>query len=442
MLILDILPLKSGPGFNQARNFSIATFRAGLAAGALLSIAATLNVVAEDWPRWRGPNVNGISAETGWSTVWPQDGLKKLWEAKVGIGYSTVSVSKGRLYTMGNTADQDTVYCLNADTGKELWKHTYACKQKDPNGYHGTRGTPTVDGNRVYTVSREGHLFGLDADTGKVVWSKNYVTDFGAKIPTWGYAPSPLVEGDLLIAEPGAKGASVVAINKADGKIVWQTGDDPAAYSSPIAFTWNNERCLAVLHAPALAGYRLKDGKELWRYPWKTSYDVNATTPIIEGDKAFISTGYNTGCDLIQFSEQPPKGLWPKVIVDGKEKNNQNMRNHVNSCVLWQGYIYGFDDNGELRCLDFKTGEVKWKQKGYGKGSLMIAGGKFILYSDRGLVAVAEASPNGFKELSRFQALQATAPQGKDTWAAPVLANGKLYCRSLEDLVCLDVAGK
>jgi outer membrane protein assembly factor BamB len=408
------------------------TFLAGLITSAWLSFTVIANLDADDWPRWRGPKVNGISTEKEWSTTWPQEGPKKLWEAKVGIGYSTVSVSKGRLYTMGNTADQDSVYCLDANTGKEIWKYTYACKQKDPNGYHGTRGTPTVDGNRVYTVSREGHLFCLDADNGKVIWSKNYVTDFGAKIPQWGFALSPLVEGHLLMAEPGGKGASVVAFDKADGKIVWQSGDDRAAYSSPIAFTWKDERCVAVLHAPALVGYRVNDGKELWRYPWKTSYDVNATTPIIEGDKAFISTGYNTGCALIQFSEAPPKVLW----------QNKNMRNHVNSCVLWQGCIYGFDDDGEFRCLDFQTGEVKWKQKGYGKGSLMLAGDKFILYSDRGLVAVAEASPNGFKELSRFQALQATAPTGKDTWAAPVLANGKLYCRSMEDLVCLDVAGK
>jgi outer membrane protein assembly factor BamB len=414
-----------------ARGFGVLKPQASLFTGVLLGTILATNAWSEDWPRWRGPNVNGISTETGWLTTWPANGPKRVWEAKVGIGYSTVSVSKGRLFTMGNTDDQDTVYCLDALTGKELWKHTYACKQKDPNGYHGTRGTPTVDGNRIYTVSREGHLFCLDFDGGKVIWSKNYVTDFGAKIPTWGFAISPLVEGDLLITEPGGQGASLVAFNKADGKVVWQSGNDPAAYSSPIAYTWKDERCVAILHAPALVAYSMKEGKELWRFPWKTSYDVNAATPIIDNDKAFISSGYNTGCALIEFSSQPPKVLW----------QNKNMRNHVNSCVLWKEHLYGFDE-GQLKCLELKTGEVKWTEKAYGKGSLLLAGDKFIIYSDRGLVAVVEASPTGCKEISRYQALEATASQGKDTWASPVLANGKLYCRSLENLVCLDVNAK
>lgn len=388
----------------------------------------------EDWPRWRGPLVNGISSETGWVTTWPESGPPRIWQAKVGMGYSTVSISQGRLYTMGNTDDQDSVYCLDAKTGKEIWKHIYPCKQKDPNGYHGTRGTPTVDGQRVYTVSREGHLFCLNTEDGKVIWSKNYVTDFKSPIPRWGFATSPLVEGERLIVEPGAPGASVVAFNKADGKAVWQSGDDAASYSSPVAYTLDGVRCVAVVNAKFIVGRRMQDGKELWRYPWETSYDINAATPVIEGNKVFVSSGYNHGAILLQIgNDGAPKKLW----------ENSNMRNHVDTCVLWQGCLLGFDDNSkELRCLDFQTGDIKWAQKGYGKGSLMMAGGKAILYSDRGLVAVAEVSPAGFKELARYQALEAKAPQGRDTWASPVLSNGRLYCRSLEDLVCLDLGGK
>lgn len=401
-----------------------------VALGLLLSAGAN----GEDWPRWRGPQINGISSESGWLAAWPQSGPPKLWAAKAGIGYSSVAVSQGRLYTMGNTENQDTVYCLDASTGKEIWKHTYACNQKDPNGYHGTRGTPTVDGSRIYSVSREGHLFCLDSLTGKVIWSKNYLADFKGTIPRWGYAISPLVEGDLLIAEPGAKGASAVAFNKADGKVVWQSGDDPAGYSSPMPYTLEGQRCVAILNAKFIVGRRLQDGKELWRYPWETSYDVNAATPVIEGDKVFLSSGYNHGAILLQISHQgPPKKLW----------ENKNMNNHVDTCIFWQGCLLGFDDNSkELRCLDFATGEVKWGKKGYGKGSMMIAGGKAIIYSDRGLVAAAEISPAGFKELARYQVLEAKAPQGRDTWAAPVLSNAKLYCRSLEDLVCLDLSVK
>jgi outer membrane protein assembly factor BamB len=283
-----------------------------------------------------------------------------------------------------------------------------------------------VDGDRVYSVSRQGHLFCLNVADGKVLWSKDFKTDFGAKVPTWGYAESPLVEGNMLIVQPGGSGASTVALDKATGQVIWKNGSDAAAYSSVVAFDAGGERCLAVFSAAGILGRSTKDGQELWRHAWKTSYDVNAATPIVHGDQVFISSGYNRGCALLQFSAKPPKVLW----------ENKNMRNHVGTCVLWQGCLYGFDE-GELRCLDWNTGEVKWKDGRYGKGSLMLAGDKFIVYGDKGRVAVAELSPTGLKELGGAQVLG-----GKDTWAMPILANGRLYCRSLENLVCLDVRGR
>ncbi len=383
----------------------------------------TASTLADDWPQWRGPNRDGISREKNWFARWPDQGPRQIWKANVGVGFSSMSVSKGRLYTMGNTGDVDSVYCLDASTGRELWKHSYPCSAKDPNGYHGTRCTPTVDNNRVYTVSREGHLYCLDATSGKVVWSKDYKTDYGAEVPKWGFATSPLVEKNMLIVETGAPGASVVALDKKSGKEIWRSGDDPASYSSPVAFTHKGQRQIAMFNTFGIVGHSARDGRELWRHPWKTSWDVNAATPIIEGDTVFISSGYNVGCALLRFTEVPPKVLW----------QNKNMRNHVNSCVLWQGHLYGFDDK-ELKCLDFRTGEAKWSQKSFGKGALIIADGKLIVFSDSGKLAIAEASPQGYQELSSAQVLG-----GKDTWPIPVLANGKIYCRSLETLVCLDV---
>src|SRR5438093_390618 len=234
---------------------------------------------ADDWPQWRGPHRDGISAEKGWSTHWPAGGPKQLWKAKAGVGYSSMAVSNGRLYTMGNTAETDHVLCLDANTGNEIWRHSYPCASRDPNGYHGTRCTPAVDGGRIYTVSREGHLFCLDAANGKAIWSKNYQTDFGARIPKWGFATSPLVDGELLVVEMGGRGTSVLAFNKATGQDVWKAGNDRAAYSSPVTFILDRQRGVAVLTASALVGLNLKDGKELWRFPWKTSFDVNAATP-------------------------------------------------------------------------------------------------------------------------------------------------------------------
>lgn len=384
-------------------------------------------VEAGDWPRWRGPKLDNISTEAGWQTEWPANGPKQLWKASVGVGYSTVAVSQGRLYTMGNTDNQDSVYCLEAGTGQEVWKHSYACNAKDPNGYHGTRCTPTVDDGLVYTVSREGHLFCLDAQKGAVVWKKNFKEDFQGKVPQWGFAGSPLIEKDLVLVEAGGPGANVVAMNKKTGEVVWKAGDDAASYSSIIPFDQEGQRALMIFNAFGLVAHSMKDGKELWRHPWKTSWNVNAATPVIEGNQVFISSGYNTGCALLEFGA----GSAPKVVWQ-----NKNMRNHVNSCILWKGYLYGFDEN-ELRCLDWKTGQTKWAEKKYGKGSLMLAGGKFLVYSGSGRIAAASLSPEGCQEISGFQVLE-----GRDTWAYPVLANGKLYCRSLENLVGLDVSGK
>lgn len=379
-----------------------------------------------DWAQWLGPKRNGISSESQWLHQWPAAGPAQLWKANVGIGLASMSVSNGKLYTMGNTEENDSIYCLDAKTGKELWRHSYPCSSKDPNGYPGPRCTPTVDGNRVYSLSRNGHFFCLDAATGKVVWSKEFPKDYGAKVPTWGYAGSPLMEGDWVITEVGGNGSSVVAFNKANGQEAWKAGDDVIGYSSILAFDDKGQRCLAVFSAAGIVGRSAKDGKELWRHPWKTSYDVNAATPVIADGKVFVSSGYGKGCALIDFSSGTAKVVW----------EHKKMRNHVATCILSQGHLYGFDEN-QLKCLDLATGEEKWAEKAYGKGCLFLAGDKWVIYSDRGRVATAELTPAGCKEISGFQVLT-----GKDTWAIPVLANGRLYCRSAQDLVCLDVAAK
>lgn len=416
---------------DSTMNIYLASTRRPVWLAVLLASSLTVPMRASDWPQWRGPNRDGISAESGWSVSWPKEGLKRDWKAEVGTGYSTVSVSKGRVFTTGNTADKDTVYCLEAETGKEVWKYTYDCPAKDPNGYNGTRGTPTVDGELAYTISRQGQLFCLTATDGKVKWSADFRKDFGAKVPTWGYATSPLVDGELLIVEPGGPGAAVVALKKQTGEVVWKSGDAPASYSSPLAYELNGQRCVAVFSAVGAAGRLLSDGKPLWSFPWKTSYDINAATPIVEGSKVFVSSGYGVGCALYDVSANPPHELW----------KNKNMRNHANSCVLWKGYLYGFDES-TLKCLDFASGEVKWSEGKYGKGSLMLADAKLLLYSEKGQLGLAPATPEGYKELAFMQALEVRAdyPGGaqKQTWAAPVLANGKIYCRSQDDLVCLD----
>ena len=404
--------------------YSIPTLLSVGLAGAFLLPFSTKG---DDWPQWRGPERNGISKETGWLAKWPAEGPKKLWEVEVGKGYSSMSVSLGRIYTMGNVNDTDAVSCFDAETGKPLWKHEYPCPAEDPNGFLGTRCTPTVDGDRVYTVSREGDFFCFNEETGNVIWSKDFKKDFGGVVPKWGYAGSPLIEKGWVLAEVSSpNGASVVAFDKLTGAVVWKNGNDRAGYSSLIAFDNGGERCFAQFSTDHIIGRRMKDGSELWRLPWKTSYGVNAATPIIEGDQMFLSSGYGFGCARLKIAPTGATEVW----------RNKNMRNHANSSVLVDGNLYGYDDS-ELKCLDWKTGEVRWATKAYGKGSLMVADGKLILYGQNGLLGIAEASPEAFKPISSFQAMG-----GKNTWAPPVLANGRIYVRSLDKLAAFDVKGK
>ncbi|MCB1125165.1 MAG: PQQ-like beta-propeller repeat protein, partial [Verrucomicrobiae bacterium] len=391
--------------------------------GLVALIGTALVGQAEDWPHWRGPAYDGISQESDWQANWPANGPKQLWRAPVGVGYSSMSVSNGRVFTMGNKDDVDLVSAFDAVTGKPLWVHKYDCEAKDPNGYHGTRVTPTADGSRVYTLSRHGHLFCLDAASGKVVWSKHFMSDYGAEDPRWGFSGSPLVFGDLLITEVGGAGSTVVAFDKSTGREVWKAGQDKVAYSSIVPYGPTGAESLAEFSAAGIVGRSPKDGAELWRAEWKTSYDVNAATPIITDGKVFVSSGYGKGCALIDFSGGATKTLW----------ENKNMRNHVGTCILVDGHLYGFDEK-ELKCLDLATEEEKWAERKYGKGSLLLAGKHWILYGDRGYLAVADLTPSGCQELAGFQAME-----GKDTWAVPVLANGLLYCRNLDELACFDV---
>ncbi|MBA4147849.1 MAG: PQQ-binding-like beta-propeller repeat protein [Verrucomicrobia bacterium] len=407
--------------------------------GTVLFLSVPRPACATDWPQWRGPNRDGVSRDKNWSAEWPASGPAKLWRAEIGVGYGSMAVANGKVYVMGNTADTDHVFCFDAQTGKQIWKHSYPCPAKDPNGYPGPRGTPTVHGKFVYSVSREGHLFCLDANNGNVIWQKDYQADYNAKPPQWGFSTSPLVVENIVIAETGAPGASTVAFEKNSGKEIWKVGDDEAGYSSPVSFTHKGQPAIAIFTAKTLVARSLKDGAELWRIPWKTSYDVNAATPIIHGNTIFISSGYGVGCALYDFSKAPPVELW----------RNKKMKNQVNSSVLWDGFLYGFDGQagrGFLKCLDFKTGEEKWEHEGFGTGSVIVADGKLIIYGDKGQLATAEATPADFEEISRAQPVEVRKDLPRDTkgdtWALPVLANGMIYLRNLDEIVCLDVRAK
>jgi outer membrane protein assembly factor BamB len=412
-------------GSRKSSRIYVRTFLLGLV---ICAIALSLSTATEaaDWPNYRGPNYDGISSETGWSSTWPASGPKIPWERQIGIGFASMSVSNGRVYATGNVDDHDIVYCLDAKTGKEIWKTSYPCPLLNKNHEGGPCATPTVEGDAVYTLSKNGDAIRFNAATGDIVWHTRLVKDLGFKLPTWDLSSSPLLIGNLVILNVGTYG---VALNKADGSVVWQNGKDAPGYASGVPCTIDGQKCVAMAVSVEVAGLNPATGKVMWKFPWKTSYAINAADTIVSDDTVFISSGYNRGCGLYKINGSNVTEVW----------QNKNMRNHINCSVLWQGHIYGFDGQvgggGKLACIDFKTGQKVWSQGGLGTGSLMIAGGKLIILGEKGKLAIAEASPEGYKELASAQILS-----GK-CWTVPVLANGRIYARNAAGhLVCVDVS--
>lgn len=391
---------------------------------AIAFLPAALPLLALDWPNFRGPDHNGVSRETGWFRPWPRQGPRQAWRAKVGTGFASFAVANGRAYTTGNQNNTDTLFCFDAATGKELWTHSYACPL-DPHYYDGgTSATPTVEGGVVYQLSRRGHLLALDAATGRVHWSLNVAEQTGARVPEWGFASSPFVWRDLVILNVGSTGT---AVDKRTGRLVWTSGKEASGYATAVPRAVGAGEEIVLLVREGLVGLDPATGRQRWSYPWKTRYKVNATDPVILRDRLFIATGYNRGGAVLDLS-----GPTPRVVWEGKQ-----MRNHFNACVLVDGFLYGFDgdvgDRGPLKCLDFQTGTVLWTHEGLGTGALTAADGKLIILSERGELLIAEASPKGFRELARAQIL------GGKCWTAPVLADGRIYCRnSRGDVACVE----
>ncbi|HZT82064.1 MAG TPA: PQQ-binding-like beta-propeller repeat protein [Gemmataceae bacterium] len=395
------------------------------------------------WPQWRGPRRDGVSPETVRATAWPEDGPPVLWEktrqkGEIGDGYSSLAVAGGRVCTLTQLDDEEAVVCWQADTGKELWRRRYAANYRNDYG-DGPRSTPAVDGDRVYTVGGTGMFHCLDAETGAVKWSHDLLTEFNASNLRWGVSFSPLIEGDLVLTNPGGpNGKSVVAFDKHTGKVAWSALDDPAGYSSPVAIGEGDTRQVVFFTGKRLVGLSPRDGKLLWDFPWETSHEVNAATPVAVRAKVggqevhylFISSGYGKGCALVKVWPAAKDSWQARRVYEGNQ-----MLNHFSSCVRWKDQVYGFSDPGVLTCLDLRTGKVLWTEKGFKKGSLLAADGYLILLGENGKLALAEATPEGYREKALC------SPMGRKCWVMPVLANGRLYLRDEDKVVCLDLGG-
>jgi outer membrane protein assembly factor BamB len=386
-----------------------------------------------DWPQFRGANRDAHSPDTGLLKEWPKDGPPLVWKATgVGGGYSSVSVTGGKLFTMGNKGKSSSVVAIDLDSGQVLWSQEVG-KSGDNLG-----STPTVDGDRVYAVGQAGDLVCLDAETGKERWHKNFEKDFGGKCGGWRYTESPLVDGDRLVCTPGARDATLVALDKKTGDVLWKCAaplqDTTAGYSSVVVAEAGGVRQYVQLLAGGVIGVAAQDGKFLWKYEKLGHNTANIPTPIVLGDHVFCSAGYGKGGALLHLVPSGD-GVSAKEVYFSRDLTNKH-----GGLVVVGDHVYGDrDDSGHPFCAEVKTGKVVWRKKdrGAGEGSASVAYADGHLYFEyqNGVVALVEATPEGYKEVSNFQVPKHDGP----SWAHPVIAGGRLYLREWDTVCCYNL---
>lgn len=384
--------------------------------------------VGGDWPQWRGPNRDGISRETGLLKQWPAQGPPLVWKATgAGKGYSSLAIADGRLFTMGVRGGREYVLAFDVGNGKEIWATANGAVFSNDRG-DGPRGTPTLDGDRLYALGGNGDLSCMETKSGKVVWSMNILQKFGGSNPRWGISESPLVIGEKVLVNAGGRDASVIALNKKDGSLIWKSQSDPAGYSSAMPVNIGGTTQVVFFTEQRALGLDLKDGKLLWSYPRASNDVANVATPVVRGNRVFVSSDYGTGAGLVE------------IKADGSAQEvyfTKEMRNHHSSSILIGDYLFGFS-SGILTAMRFDTGAVAWRDRSVGKGSLVYADGHLYAFSENGVVGLIEATPEGYREKGRFRIQQDSLP----TWTHPVIAGGRLYLRDQNAIYAYDVREK
>jgi outer membrane protein assembly factor BamB len=384
-----------------------------------------------EWPQWRGANRDGISKETGLLKQWPDGGPPLVWKATgAGMGYSSFSISRGRLYTMGLRGEREYVIAFDIATGKEAWSTPHGGAFRNDRG-DGPRGTPTIDGDRLYALGGDGDLSSLDLKTGRVLWTMNVLKKFGGSNITWGISESPLIIGEKLLVNAGGPNASIVALNKKDGTVIWKSQSDKAGYSSAIQIEAAGKSQVVFFTHTRVVGLSLADGGLLWEYPRAANNVANAATPVARGNRVWVSSDYGNGGGLLEI-KAGSKGVTAEEVYFTKD-----MRTHHSTAVLIGDHLYGFS-GAILTAMRFDNGTVAWKDRSVGKGSLVYADGNLYCLSETGVVGLVEASPTGYSEKGRFRIPQENLP----TWAHPVVAGGRLYLRDQNNIYAYDVRQK
>jgi len=398
---------------------------------------------AASWPQWQGPARNNVSPEKNLLPAWPAEGPKLLWKIDgLGEGYSTPTIDRGVLFGLSNQEEDEVVWARALDKGKLLWSRKIAAANREVD-YQGSRSSATIDGDLLYALGVSGDLVCLRVADGAIVWRKNLIKDFGGILPfyreTYGYAESPLVDGDLVLVTPGGEKHTIAAFRKKTGKHVWSAsvpsmkkGDNRAAYSSLVRGEVGGVRQYAQFLQGCVVGVS-NEGKMLWRWDKPSNDIANCTTPIFAGDLVFASSGYGKGCGVGQ------------VVVKGKEAAivekwfNKAMKNVHGGVVLVDGHVYGNSDPGMLVCLELSTGKAKWQERAAGKGSILYADGRLYYRAERGPMLLIEANSKEYVERGRFDPPQRSK---LSSWAHPVVAGGRMYLRDQGHLLCYQIGAR
>jgi outer membrane protein assembly factor BamB len=405
-----------------------------------LLLASTVMVFAKDWPQWRGPERNGISKETGLLKEWPKDGPKLLWQnQQIGSGYSTPAVVGESIYLLSNEGDKEFVAALSLKDGSKLW-FTPIGKvgaNKGPQ-YPGARSTPTIDGDVLYVLGSGGDLACLQTADGKVRWAKNLRTEFGGAPGSWAYAESPLIDGDTLVCTPGGKEATLVALNKKTGEVIWKSAiseGDEAGYASPIIVNDEGVKQYVQFMQKGLVGIDAKSGKFLWRYD-KTAAGspANIPSPVEEGGRIYTATGRG-GAGLVELKTKDG-AIAPEEVYFSKK-----LPRDIGGAVLLGNYLYG-TAGPSLMCVDFKTGDVKWEERSVAPASICTADGLLFLHGENGDVGLVQATPDGYQEKGKFTPPNQPDRGNAKAWAYPVVAHGRLLVRDQGSLWCYDIKAK
>jgi outer membrane protein assembly factor BamB len=396
----------------------------------IASVSLRAQSAAFDWPQWRGPDRTGVSKETGLLKQWPRSGPRAVWSASMlGAGYGSIAVRGDRLWVQGMRNRQSVVTSLNRADGTVAWVRIIGAAGENDRG-SGPRGTPTIDGDRLYALTENGDLACLRVADGTVVWQKNILKEFGARNIDWLISESPLVDGAVVIVTPGGRGAGMVALDKMTGKTVWTSKDlnDEAGYSSPVVADIQGVRTVMTLTSSAGVGVRASDGKLMWHYTQVANSTANAATPVYGDGKVFYSSAYGTGGALLDLRASGQEIRAREVYF------TREMQNHHGGMVLIDGYLYGFN-NSILTCLEFATGKMMWRDRSVGKGAITAAEGNLYILSEDNVVGLVEATPMGYREKGRFS----IADQGWPSWSHPVVSGGRLYIRNQGTLASYDV---